>query len=139
MCEGLSQFLGGGVQVGSRSQLAQIGVETPLPEKRKSLQKNISDSGFIDAFHLLRKEGIQAGAHFLVGFSDDSIDTVKNCIAMARRLNAVYCSINIFQNRFGAESLPRQPKLKEMIMSLDAKINMGKYNLDKYLKFMFSS
>ncbi len=109
-------------------ELAQIGVERPLEDVRRGLGKNIPDAVIADAFQILRRIGIDAGAHFIVGFEGDGTGTAGACIKQARALGAAYCSINIYQHRLGASALPALSGWGKHALSLCAGFNMARYN-----------
>lgn len=117
-------------------ELAQIGIETPSSDKRRRLNKHIENSKIEDAFRLLRAEGISAGAHFLIGMKNDSLTSPWQCTKMAKRLKAAYCSINIYQPRFGIDLLNTQDNSCSTIFCANAKLSMNIYNFRKNLSFI---
>jgi radical SAM superfamily enzyme YgiQ (UPF0313 family) len=119
--------------------IAQIGIESPSSEMRRMLGKNIDDCKITEAFQILQDEGIRVGAHFVLGFEGEKISSITKCLKMARDINALYCSINIYQPRLGIEPIYKKSSTPEIMMSLGAKICMLRYNIKKYLNFIITS
>ncbi|WP_028316094.1 B12-binding domain-containing radical SAM protein [Desulfatibacillum aliphaticivorans] len=119
-------------------QMAQIGVESPSMIQRKALGKNISDEVFYQAFRLLREQGIEAGAHFIIGFEEDPPLAAMDCLTMAKKLNAAYCSINVIQDRLGARPNLLADSLRRPWFKLQSQAAMALYNAPKQAMFLFS-
>jgi len=119
-------------------ELAQIGVDSPLAAVRSRLGKDISDPVMIDAFHILRQEGISAGAHFIVGFEGDHAGSIAACVKRARSLGAVYCSINIYQHRVGTTALPAISGWRKRCLSISSVLGMAAFNFGRQISFLRS-
>ncbi|MBI9074969.1 MAG: radical SAM protein [Desulfatibacillum sp.] len=118
--------------------MAQIGVESPLPEARKAMGKNLGDEVFIKAFRQLHEQGIEAGAHFMVGFDQDHPLIARYCVDMAAKLGAAYCSINIYEHRLGARPILPADRVRRHWFSLHARAMMARYNAPRQARFLLT-
>jgi len=120
-------------------EIAQIGIESPSSETRRTLGKNIGNCRITQAFQILHDEGIRAGAHFVVGFAREPAHSINMCIQMARDIDALYCSINIYQPRLGIQPMRSRSDVQKIMLSLGAQIRMLRYNAKKYLDFKLAA
>lgn len=81
--------------------LVQFGVESGSAEILKKHGKRYAPEQVENAFAILAKHGIAAGAHFVLGLPGETPDTVEQTIALASRLPALYASFNVFSPRHG--------------------------------------
>ena len=119
-------------------EIAQIGIESPSSETRRVLGKNIDNARITQAFRILHSEGIRAGVHFVLGFEEDSQGSIKMCLQMARDIDALYCSINIYRPRLGVKAINSKSGTRKALASLGAKICMLRYNAKQYLDFQLT-
>jgi len=102
------------------------------------LGKNIANARITQAFQILHDEGIRAGVHFVLGFEEDSPSSIKMCLQMAHDIDALYCSINIYQPRLGVEAINSKSGTRKTLTSLGAEICMLRYNAKQYLDFQLT-
>lgn len=117
-------------------QMAQIGVESPSALTRQALGKNVSDEVFHQAFRLLQEQGIEAGAHFIIGFEEDPPLAAMDCLTMAKKLNAAYCSVNVIQDRLGARPNLLADPLRRPWFKLQSQAAMALYNAPKQANYL---
>ena len=117
-------------------QTAQIGVESPYPLRRNAIGKNIPDEVYYRAFRLLHEQGIEAGAHFIIGFEDDPPLAAMDCLNMAKKLDAAYCSINVVQDRLGARPFLPADSLRRPWFKLHSQAAMALYNAPRQAGFL---
>ncbi len=118
-------------------EMVQIGVESPRQPLRHELRKPISDTALAEAFAVLQETGIQAGAHFLIGWRDKDVDSARACVQAARQLKAAYCSINIYRPRLGIDPMATGEPARHRLLSLAVEYQMKRYNGARYLRFLF--
>ena len=116
--------------------LAQIGVESPSFVTRNAMGKGIKNEVFYKAFRLLHEHGIEAGAHFVVGHAQDSSLIAADCICMARKIGAAYCSINIVEDRVGARPVLVSDSLRRPWFYAHAQVMMAMYNGPRQAHFL---
>jgi radical SAM superfamily enzyme YgiQ (UPF0313 family) len=70
--------------------LIAFGVESGSPEIIRSLRRNPDLKQIEGMFRLCRKAGIKTLAYFIIGFPEDSRETIKQTVDFAIRLNPAY-------------------------------------------------
>ncbi len=81
--------------------LVQIGVESADEQLIAKYGKKVTTDRVKEAFRVLKKNGIRAGAHFIFGLPGDSMESIRRTVELALRLNPVYASFNIAMPRLG--------------------------------------
>jgi hypothetical protein len=117
--------------------LGQIGIESPAQEARARIGKHLTDASIERAFGTLRRHGIAAGAHFVVGFDGEPDDVVASCTDMARRLDAAYCSINVYEPRHGSKPLDAASRSRRRTLSTRARRAMLRYNTGRAARHLW--
>lgn len=83
----------------------EIGVETGSPRMQRLIHKDIDNAGVVRAFKLLKKGGIPAGAFFMAGFPEETIDDLQQTFALMKSIPALEIAFNIFDPMPGSELL----------------------------------
>lgn len=83
-------------------RLLQIGIESADANITKSMKKGCGADRAGEVFALLKRHGIAAGAHYILGLPGaSSVDDLKT-VSFALRLDSAYASFNAFRPRPGA-------------------------------------
>ncbi len=82
--------------------LVQIGVESADEALLNRHGKKIKTETVRKAFKILKKAGISAGAHFILGLPGDSLDGIRRTVELAVELDPAYASFNLAMPRLGA-------------------------------------
>jgi anaerobic magnesium-protoporphyrin IX monomethyl ester cyclase len=109
-------------------EIAQIGVDLPDEAQRHAVGKHVTDNEQAEAFDLLKQHGVLAGAHFVIGFANDTLEAAQACVRMAEQLGAAYVSINLYGERLGTDALPRLSGLKRSGLFAATQAAMLAYN-----------
>lgn len=83
------------------------GIESGSVEMMKILKKGITHDKVAHAERVMRKAGIPWDAFFMIGFPDDTRDTIEETMAMIRRLKCRSVAISIFTPYPGLEMYER--------------------------------
>ncbi|MBU0762692.1 MAG: radical SAM protein, partial [Candidatus Altiarchaeota archaeon] len=86
----------------SGCHLMTLGVESGSEKMLKEGNKNIDKKGIKEIFHLCKKHKIKTLAHFIYGFPNDSLETVKETMDFALELESDYISLNMYAPRHGS-------------------------------------
>lgn len=82
--------------------LVQIGVESADEKLLEQYGKKINAETVKKAFRILKRNGINAGAHFILGLPGDSVEGIRRTVALAVALDPIYASFNVAMPRLGA-------------------------------------
>ena len=115
-------------------ELAQIGIEVPKQGRRSALGKKLLDSKLLEGVGHLRRHGVAFGAHFVVGFEGDEVESLIECATLADQLDAAYLSINIYAHRLGCEPQAPVDDLRRDQLERRARQVMWRYNGPRLLK-----
>ena len=82
--------------------LLQIGVESADERLLEQYGKGVNVEQTRRAFRILKKRGIDAGAHFILGLPGDTLEGMRKTVRLAMELDPVYASFNLAMPRLGA-------------------------------------
>lgn len=100
-----------------------VGIETPHEDTLRQYKRiPIEDDKQRKFVDHCRRLGIRTVAGFMVGFPDDTEQTIKNVLAYARQVNPTYANFNIVTPYPGTEFFAQ---IKDQI----ADFNFGKYDV----------
>ena len=80
---------------GANCTRIHFGVETAVPRVVKELQKGITADQVEKAFDMCHRIGIKTLAYFMMGNPTETLDDVKETLAMARRIKPDYMQMTI--------------------------------------------
>ncbi len=80
----------------SGCRLLTYGIETGSPAMMKILRKGITHEKVFEAQRVMRRAGIRWDAFFMIGFPDDTPETIDETRRLIRRLECTNVSISIF-------------------------------------------
>ena len=83
----------------------EIGVETGSPRMQRRIRKDIDNADVVRAFELLKKEHIPAGAFFMAGFPEETIEDLERTFALMKSIPCQEIAFNIFDPMPGCELL----------------------------------
>jgi anaerobic magnesium-protoporphyrin IX monomethyl ester cyclase len=83
----------------------EIGVETGSPRIQRLIHKDIDNADVVRAFKLLKKGGIPAGAFFMAGFPEETIDDLQQTFELMKSIPCLEIAFNIFDPMPGSELL----------------------------------
>jgi anaerobic magnesium-protoporphyrin IX monomethyl ester cyclase len=89
----------------------EIGVETGSPRMQRLIHKDIDNADVVRAFTLLQKEHIPAGAFFMAGFPEETLDDLQQTFDLMKSIPALEIAFNIFDPMPGSELLDTCKKL----------------------------
>jgi radical SAM superfamily enzyme YgiQ (UPF0313 family) len=81
----------------------QIGIESGNNEMLKRIRKNITIEEAFNAIKIIEKYGIYYGAFFILGFPDDTEETLQDTISAMKKINGGLC-YSIFTPYPGTEA-----------------------------------
>ncbi|NOZ85804.1 MAG: radical SAM protein [Deltaproteobacteria bacterium] len=87
----------------SGCKLVQFGVESKSPELLGRLDRFLGPRSIETAFEAVKKAGMEAGAHFVLGLPGQSEQEVIETLKWAQSLDPAYVSFNLFQYRSGSK------------------------------------
>lgn len=73
-----------------------FGIESGSPAMMKILRKGIDHDKVFHAQRVMRKAGIPWEAFFMIGFPEDTAETIEETMRLIRRINCRTVSISIF-------------------------------------------
>jgi radical SAM superfamily enzyme YgiQ (UPF0313 family) len=88
-------------------RLLTYGVETGSPAMMQILRKGITHEKVFHAQDVMRKAGITWDAFFMIGFPDDTPETIEQTMSLIRKLEARSVAISIFTPYPGLEIYER--------------------------------
>lgn len=71
--------------------------------RNKVLNKHLTNEKIEKIFKLTKKEGIEVGGFFIVGAPFETTKRIKNTYEFAKKLNADYVSVSVFQPEFNTD------------------------------------
>ncbi len=80
-----------------------IGVESGSERIRHLISKDITNEQIRSAFANIQKSGIGAGAFFMAGFPDETLDDLQKTLDLMQELESVEIAFNIFDPMPGSE------------------------------------
>jgi anaerobic magnesium-protoporphyrin IX monomethyl ester cyclase len=83
----------------------EIGVESGSPRIQRLIHKDIDNNDVIRAFNLLKKEHIPAGAFFMAGFPEETLDDLQQTFALMKSIPCLEIAFNILDPMPGSELL----------------------------------
>jgi radical SAM superfamily enzyme YgiQ (UPF0313 family) len=89
----------------------EIGVETGSPRIQRLIHKDIDNADVVRAFKLLQKEHIPAGAFFMAGFPEETMEDLQQTFALMKSIPCLEIAFNIFDPMPGSELLDTCKKL----------------------------
>jgi radical SAM superfamily enzyme YgiQ (UPF0313 family) len=100
-----------------------VGIETPHDDTLRYYKRvPINDDKQREFVDRCRQLGIRTVAGFMIGFPDDTEQTIKRVLAYAREINPTYANFNIVTPYPGTEFFTQ---IKDQI----AEVNFGKYDV----------
>ncbi|MGZ7068491.1 MAG: B12-binding domain-containing radical SAM protein [Methanobacterium sp.] len=82
----------------------QIGIESGNNEILSAIRKNITIEEALDACELIKKHGIALGVFFIVGFPQDTEDTLRDTITAIKKVKSDRITYSIFTPYPGTEA-----------------------------------
>jgi anaerobic magnesium-protoporphyrin IX monomethyl ester cyclase len=82
----------------------QIGIESGNNEILSAIRKNITIEEALDACELIKKHGIELQTFFIVGFPQDTEDTLRDTITAMKKVKSDSISYSIFTPYPGTEA-----------------------------------
>jgi hypothetical protein len=89
----------------------EIGVETGSPRMQRLIHKDINNADVVRAFKLLQREHIPAGAFFMAGFPEETMEDLQQTFALMKSIPCLEIAFNIFDPMPGSELLDTCTKL----------------------------
>jgi len=83
----------------------EIGVETGSPRIQRLIHKDIDNAEVVRAFELLNKAHLPAGAFFMAGFPEETIEDLQQTFALMKSIPCQEIAFNIFDPMPGSELL----------------------------------
>lgn len=80
-----------------------LGIESDNTELLKKHKKDTSHVNLISAIRNIKNNKINTGGFFIIGFPEESEDSIQNTINLACSLNLDYASFNIASPRYGTD------------------------------------
>ena len=84
-----------------------IGVETGSPRMQKAIRKDVTNDIIKDAYRMIQSNGIAAGAFFMAGFPDETLEDLEQTWELMKELKIDEVAFNIFDPMPGSELLER--------------------------------
>lgn len=81
----------------------EIGVETGSRRMQKIINKDVDNSVIQQAFHNIKTNGIAAGAFFMLGFPEETLNDIEQTFCLMKDLPAEDFAYNIFDPMPGSE------------------------------------
>lgn len=91
----------------SGCRLLTFGIETGSPSMMKILRKGITHEKVFHAQGVLKKADITWDAFFMIGFPDDTVETVQETLDLIRKLECCKVGVSIFTPYPGLEIFER--------------------------------
>jgi anaerobic magnesium-protoporphyrin IX monomethyl ester cyclase len=83
----------------------EIGVETGSPRMQRLIHKDIDNADVVRAFKLLQREHLPAGAFFMAGFPEETMEDLQQTFALMKSIPCLEIAFNIFDPMPGSELL----------------------------------
>jgi len=107
-----------------------IGVEAGNPEVLKKIGKGITIEEAIEAFKVLKEEGLKSAALFIIGHPWDNRSTISETFELAHKLDPTYFGLMI------ATPFPGTDLRKEVLeQGIELSTSWGKYDTIRYQTF----
>jgi radical SAM superfamily enzyme YgiQ (UPF0313 family) len=82
----------------------QLGIESGNNEMLKETRKNITTEEIFSAGRIIKKHGIDLSAFFIVGFLQETEDTLKDTVAVMKKIKCDFLTYSIFTPYPGTEA-----------------------------------
>lgn len=89
----------------------EIGVETGSPRMQRLIRKDIDNTDVVRAFNLLQRQHLPAGAFFMAGFPEETLEDLEQTFALMKSIPCLEIAFNIFDPMPGSELLDTCQKL----------------------------